>query len=526
MYTLADSAASRMTLLDFPAPAGRVVSGAFDEALETNPVPLFILSRELNAAREVGPRLSAEDANDQAKRAGVSVKVPEDGISNAALAILIERKRDQAARDLLFGRREGAAAAVGMFGVGLAGAFMDPVNAASGYIPVLSGTRYAATLARAASIGQRATVRAATGAAEGAVGASLVEMPTIALRRDLQDDYSLYDSLTNITFGTLASTGLRTVSGLARDRWRGIQAARQEDFLRSVEPDQWAATRAAYEQQLERSMFSDLEGGFERGQGASEGLLARWQMGRDADEAVARMQRRMSDQEIDRFVEAERAMRSEAAAVPDDRVLLGPSGIADRKFREMDLAEVRDRLRRGEGLIIVPGNEREVAAAISDETHALAMKTAVAQAVEGRRIEVDAVLRQDPVFGVQRMGQEGVRARAISNMAPENKVGADRAASQRADESIAVSEGPAARRGGTEPPPPRGSRRAEAAGSEGKSPELVEAESLLADTQLKLKQAANDAGAEPPQPGKGIEQSEDVAKASRAIAACLNRTGA
>jgi hypothetical protein len=67
----------------------------------------------------------------------------------------------------------------------------------------------------------------------------------------VQDDYTLYDSLANIAFGTFASSGLRAVGGLARDRWKGLAAARQEDFLRSIEPSEWAASRKAYEQQIE-----------------------------------------------------------------------------------------------------------------------------------------------------------------------------------------------------------------------------------------------------------------------------------
>ena len=551
MYILSDRApTSGKYLDDYPAPAGRVIAGAFDDALETNPVPLFMLSRELNASRSIGPMIPKDEANEQAKLAGVSVKVPDEGISQAALGILIERRKDQAARDLLFARREGAGASIGMFGAGLAGALLDPVNAAAGFVPVLSGTRYAAALSQATTAGSRAALRAGIGAAEGAVGAALVEAPTIALRADLQDDYTLYDSLANVAFGTFASSGLRMVGGVARDRWRGLAAARQEDFLRSVEPAEWAAVRAAHEQQLERSMFAELEGGFSRGPGMPPEMVRGFQEGRFAefnerafeaseaeaqrvrgerlaptDEQIARMRSRMSDAEIERFVEAEKTMRAEAA-VPDDRMLLGPGGIAERKFRDMDLKEVRERLARGEGLIVVPGNEREIAAAISDETHAMALKTAVGQAIEGRRIDVDPVIRQDPAFGPQRMNPKAVLDRARSNMAPENKVGADRAASQRAEASIAESEGPAAKQGGAEPPPPRGSRHAKAAGPEGKSKELAEAEAMLAETEAIVKQAANDAGIEPPAPSKLIEQSQDYEKAARAFAACANRTGA
>lgn len=528
MYTLTDSSPQGITLLDFPAPAGRVIAGAFDEALETNPVPLFMLSRELNANKDA-PRLEWWQAQEQAKRAGVKVTVPDEGISQEALSILIERRKDEASRSVLFARREGFGAGAGVFAAGLAGAFMDPLNAASGYIPVLSGTRYAGALARAATVGERTLLRAGVGSAEGLVGAAAVEAPTIALRRDLQDDYGLYDSLANVAFGTVASAGLRGVSGALRDRWRGIQAARQEDYLRSIEPSEWAAARSAYERQIERDMNTELETGFDRGHGPSDGLTERWAQQRAAaerlaevDEVISRMRGRMSEAEIERFVEAERKMRAEAA-VPDDAKLLDAAGIAERKFREMDLQEVKDRLARGEGLIIVPGNERETLAAISDETHAHAMKTAVAQAIEGRRIDVDPVVRQDPAFGPQRMSRQEVLKRAQSNMAPDAKVGGDAAASRRADQA----EAPAAKPGAAEPPPPRGSSGA-AAGVEAKPASLVEAEERLKETQALVQKAANDAGVPPPAveaEAALMKQSDTYEKAWRAISACVQGRG-
>lgn len=530
MYTLTESSPSGLTLADFPAPAGKVIAGAFDDAIETNPVPLFMLSRELNASRGQGPMLQWWEATEQAKRSGVSVTVPDEGISQSALSILIERRKDQAARDSLFARREGTGASIGMFGAGMAGALLDPVNAAAGYIPVLSGTRYAANLARASTVGSRTALRLGVGAGEGLVGAALVEAPTIALRRDLEDEYGLYDSLANITFGTFASAGLRGVSGALRDRWRGIQAARQEDFLRSIEPAEWAAARAAYERQVGDDMSFELEAGFERGQGPADGLTERWANQRaqaerlaQTDEVIGRMTSRMSDAEIERFMEAEQRMRADAAT-PDDARLLDAAGMAERKFREMDLAEVKERLAKGEGLIIVPGNQREVLAAISDETHAQAVKVAVAQAVEGRRIDVDPVVKQDAAFGPQRMSRQEVKRRAQTNMAPESKVGADQAASRRADQTIETGA-PSAKPGGTEPPPPRGPRGG-AGGAEAKPASLVEAEERLAETRIAVEKAANDAGLTPPAAGAAlIRQSETYERAWQAIASCAQGKG-
>jgi hypothetical protein len=139
-----------------PCTGGKVISGAFDDALETNPVPLFMLARELHGARSVGTMLPKDQALEEAKRQGVSVKVPEEGISSAALGILVERRKDDAARSLLFARQEGSLTSVGVFGAQLAASFLDPVNAAAGFIPVLGGTRYAAALGKAATLGERA----------------------------------------------------------------------------------------------------------------------------------------------------------------------------------------------------------------------------------------------------------------------------------------------------------------------------------------------------------------------------------
>jgi hypothetical protein len=235
-------------------------------------VPLFMLSRELHGMRSVGTMLPKDQALEEAKRQGVSVKVPEEGISSAALGILVERRKDEAARDMLFARKEGAAASLGMFGAQLAGSFMDPVNAAAGFIPVLGGTRYAAALGKAATTGSRLGVRAGIGAVEGLVGAAAVEGPTLNLRRDLQDDYTLYDSLANIAFGTFASSGLRDgrrscARPLERSRGcasgglpaldRALRMESRTDCLR-------AAGRARHER--------DLEHGFERGPGPSDEL--------------------------------------------------------------------------------------------------------------------------------------------------------------------------------------------------------------------------------------------------------------
>jgi len=432
MYTTQDSAAQGISLLDYPAPAGRAIRGAFDEALETNPIPLWMMSAQINDARSIGPRLSKADAEQQATFAGVKVKVPDEGLTQGALSLLIERRRDDAARQVLYARREGAGAAIGSFAASLAGTLLDPLNVAAGFIPIMGGTRYSMLLEKASAAGERAVIRTGVGATEGLVGATAVEGPIIALRRDLQDDYSLYDSLANITFGTFASAGIRVAGGAVKDIWVASRRLRQiqDEQLRDMMPG------------LERSVQQELDHSFERGAGIPEDLRAQMEQtrrtaaaGAEAEARVGAQRMRFSEAEIEGFIRAEERMRAEAA-VPDDRRLLDAAGIAERKFAQMDLAEVRERLERGEGLIIVPGNPREVLQAIGPETHANALRAAVAQAIEGQKIDVDAVVRQDPVFGPERQGLEVVLSRARSQLEPENLVAADKQASQAAAKVI------------------------------------------------------------------------------------------
>lgn len=512
MFTLNDTSARDTSLADFPAPAGQVIGQAFDDALETNPVPLFMLSRELYGARRAGPRLPRDQALEQAQRSGVAVTVPEDGITQEALGILIQRRRDQAARDLLFSRRDSAAATAGMFAAGFAGALLDPLNVALGFVPVLSGTRYAARLAEAGTAGSRAALRVGIGAAEGLVGAAAVEVPTIALRRDLQDDYSLYDSLANIAFGTVASAAIRGVSGAARDAWLGLARAQEIDRLRAVEPEVWQAMREAAETAQERRFWADLEQGFQRGEGIPPALRDAFRRERfdlesreaadefaagmgdyraersrivaAADEAIERRFQRERETLLAAGIEPDEALRQAfARTYPEtERRLLSAAEVGALRVSEALLADARARIAQGRGMVLVPRTDAEVAAAISSTTHAQALKAAVAQAIEGRRIDVEPVLRRDPAFGPARMSPAEVRARARVNQAPESMVGADREASRRAAETIVVvragpSEATPAKGAPPRAKPPRSREQGEAAA------EAAEAAMLRDETQ-------------------------------------------
>lgn len=545
MFTLTDTRAPNLSIFDYPAPAGAVIGEVFDNALETNPVPMFMLSRELNAARERGPTLPADQAQEEARRAGVTVDIPKTGITQDALGILIQRRKDDIARQTLLARQEGFLAGAGSFGAGLAGALMDPINAAAGFIPVLGGTRYAGLLADAATAGSRAAIRAGVGAAEGLVGAAAVEVPTLALHRELQDDYSLYDSLANVAFGTFASAGIRGVSGAARDAYLGLARARQLDALHAIDPGVWEAARQRAQTVQERAFWTDLEQGFQRGEGLPPEMVAAFEAQRFGPEFAAQMSDyaaersaygNLADVAIERMIGRQRDKMLAAGVEPDEALtaavraaaeakrgepaggLLSQADIGRIRIGEMALDDARRAILEGRGVIDVPGrpvpqDPGEILLAISGETHARALNTAVAQAVEGRAINVDPVVRQDPVFGSARMGPDEVRREARANMAPEAKVGADKQASDKANASLKEKPMALAPQEGKAPPLP-------------KSPELVAAEAALAADRARVEADVRSGGGEFKfEPGETLKKAEDYEAAWRAAASCVQGRG-
>lgn len=228
----------RRTILDIPAGSGEVFDASFGSALTTNPSNSIMRSEELTQAQEglrlTGdtesilvpphnepdtPMLDAQAARDRVAGMGLDIKIPDQGIRQGALDILIDRHREQAARQQVLARANG-----GSFGTqiaaGLAASLLDPLNIASAFVPVVGEARYAAMLGRAASPLGRAGVRAGVGAVEGAVGAAIIEpLPLLAAGLD-QTEYGLSDSLANIALGGVLGGGLHTVGGAASDALR------------------------------------------------------------------------------------------------------------------------------------------------------------------------------------------------------------------------------------------------------------------------------------------------------------------
>lgn len=280
----------RRTMLDIPADAGEVWDASFGGAFSTNPSSAIIRTEQLGQAQEglrltgdsesilVPPRnepdtplLDAQAARDKVSSMGLEIKIPEQGIRQGALDILIDRHREQAARQQVMARANGGSFGT-QLGASVAASLLDPLNIASAFVPVVGEARYAAMLGRAASPLGRAGVRAGVGVVEGTVGAAIIEpLPLIASGMD-QTEYGLSDSLANIAMGGLLGGGLHSIGGAVSDALRRriatqtppqvdtvlnssdrqrTQPMRGADFERIFDQDPESALRGALARDLE-----------------------------------------------------------------------------------------------------------------------------------------------------------------------------------------------------------------------------------------------------------------------------------
>ncbi|WP_409287530.1 coiled-coil domain-containing protein [Pseudomonas guariconensis] len=233
-------ALDRRTLLDIPADSGDVFGAAFDEAFSTNPSTAAFRLEELaqqaegravvmgpesylapNAGRlePETPLIDAEQARNQVADAGLDIKIPDQGIRQGALDILMERHREQLARQQIMLRANGGSLPTKIAG-SLAASLLDPLNIASAFVPVIGEARYARLLAGAATPLGRAAVRGGVGALEGSVGAALLEpLPLLAAQAD-QTEYGLSDSFANVALGGILGGGLHSFGGAVSDALR------------------------------------------------------------------------------------------------------------------------------------------------------------------------------------------------------------------------------------------------------------------------------------------------------------------
>jgi len=167
-------------------------------------------------------KISDTDANEQF---GIPGHLSFSGPTTRVIAEqLLSQKREELARQDVYERfKGGVASQAAGFGIGLISQALDPVNVAASFVPVVGPARYAAWAARFGTVGSRA----AAGAVEGFVGNLAIEPFQYALAADEQRDYTMADSLMNVTFGAIIGTGFHVAGGAIADRFGGAAAARR-----------------------------------------------------------------------------------------------------------------------------------------------------------------------------------------------------------------------------------------------------------------------------------------------------------
>ena len=144
---------------------------------------------------------------------------PDEGETLASLDLMIDLKREELARQAVMANvEEGITSSAAMLGSGLFVSMLDPINVASAFVPIVGPARYAAMLRQKATTFGRFAVRSRVGAAEGALGAAMVEPIVYFAAQDRQADYDLYDTYANLAFGTVLGGGLHGVGGFVKDQ--------------------------------------------------------------------------------------------------------------------------------------------------------------------------------------------------------------------------------------------------------------------------------------------------------------------
>ncbi|WP_338794120.1 hypothetical protein [Pseudomonas sp. AE27] len=471
-------ALDQRTLLDVPANSGDVFGAAFDEAFSTNPSTSAFRLEELNQQEQgravvMGPEsyfapnagrlepetplLGAEQAREQVAGAGLDIKIPDQGIRQGALEVLIERHREQLARQQIMARA-GSGNMPTQITASLAASLLDPLNIASAFVPVVGEARYARLLAGAATPMGRAAVRGGVGAVEGSVGAAIVEpLPLLAAQAD-QTEYGLSDSLANIALGGVLGGGLHSIGGAVSDALRrrlateatpvdtalsagaparSVDSGRGMDLARMFDEDPEAALRSGLARQLDTDRAVLYRSAEQQALDEIRPALTGERVGNVADLKAERVGLVAQDMALDatyrdraKALQGERLTRKQAERAARDAIAVEREQIRARTS-EIDTLLERNRAgeldRRDAGMIergqvperlqpqvqararqIMQGyQQRPLGAAIRTARENAegadwvirenALRTAVAQAMSGREIDVAKLFElEDP----------------------------------------------------------------------------------------------------------------------------------
>jgi hypothetical protein len=188
------------SIYDYTATQTQVLQATGEEAFAFNPVPaLWRFGKRAAAENIYGTRISADEAKRRVAAAKLPLNIPESGITEEELQMLMDSKQAELERKQILARSPGGfALGAAQLGTGLVVSMFDPINIASGF-----GVGGAMRIVGAGEMAN--TMRIASkvrwGIAEGAVGAAVIEPFLLGMAYDEQADYTMLDSVLNIGFG-------------------------------------------------------------------------------------------------------------------------------------------------------------------------------------------------------------------------------------------------------------------------------------------------------------------------------------
>lgn len=254
-YTDRISQRSSVDIFELEPSTGEVAEAAFDQASFENPSTALQRISELAQAEEGAleqrlgmggglvlrepdsPLLTQAEAKARMKELGIDIQIPKEGIRERSLDILTERHQEDAKRQFILGNAPKGTMPLQLLS-SFAAQLTDPLNIATAFVPVVRESKYSAMLARASTPLGRAGVRAGVGATEGAVGTAMLEPLILGASKQDQTDYSMYDSMLNIAFGTVIGGGLHTTGGLISDIRNKALIEKTPDAKVFEEPDE------------------------------------------------------------------------------------------------------------------------------------------------------------------------------------------------------------------------------------------------------------------------------------------------
>ncbi len=185
------------------------------------------LSQSSVGSNQDSPLIPAEEARARLKHESVTFDIPDSGIREATYQSMLKRQYDKrAAEDAIQRGPHGFLAGARGLGIELARQAIDPINLAAAFVPVVGEVRMAEMLAAAGtSWAARAGVFAKVGAIEGTVGTAMLEPAMHYMAGQLQEDYTMADSLLNIAFGGVIGGGLHVGVGSIKEWYVGRGAA-------------------------------------------------------------------------------------------------------------------------------------------------------------------------------------------------------------------------------------------------------------------------------------------------------------